>query len=44
MRVQFKNSYDDDINLFEDRAHLLKYAALIGSVGCALVDQWLLHW
>lgn len=39
MRVRFKNSYDDDINLFEDRAHLVKYAILLGA---ALILPWLI--
>ena len=39
MRVRFKNSYDDDINLFEDRAHLLKYAVLLAAL---LVIPWLI--
>jgi len=38
MRVLFKSSYDDDINLFEDRAHLIKYALLLA---IALVIPWL---
>jgi len=29
MRVRFKNSYDDDINLFEGRWHLLQYGMLL---------------
>lgn len=39
MRVIFKNSYDNDINLFEDRVHLLKYAALLLA---ALVMPWVI--
>ncbi len=39
MRILFKNSYDDDINLFEDRRHLLKYAALLV---LALLLPWLI--
>lgn len=39
MRVIFKNSYDNDINLFEDRVHLLKYAVLFLA---ALVLPWVL--
>ena len=38
MRVQFKSHYDDDINLFEDRAHRIKYALLLI---IALVIPWL---
>lgn len=39
MRVQFKNSYDDDINLFEDRAHLIKYLVLLVA---AVAVPWLI--
>ena len=39
MRVIFKNSYDNDINLFEDRVHLLKYAVLLLA---ALVMPWVI--
>lgn len=39
MRVLFKSSYDDDINLFEDRRHLAKYAVLMLA---ALVLPWLI--
>lgn len=39
MRVIFRNSYDNDINLFEDRVHLLKYAALLLA---ALVMPWVI--
>jgi len=39
MRVIFKNSYDKDINLFEDRVHLLKYAVLLLA---ALVMPWVI--
>jgi branched-chain amino acid transport system permease protein len=37
MRVQFKSSYDDDINLFQDRRHLVKYAVLMV---IALIIPW----
>lgn len=39
MKVRFKSRYDDDINLFEDRAHLLKYVFLLAA---ALVLPWLI--
>lgn len=40
MKTRFRNSYDDDIRLFEDRAHLLKYAVLLIA---ALTLPWLLN-
>ncbi|ALO44985.1 branched-chain amino acid ABC transporter permease [Pseudohongiella spirulinae] len=40
MRVIFKSSYDDDINLFEDRRHLIKYAILLV---IALVIPWIVN-
>jgi branched-chain amino acid transport system permease protein len=39
MRVRFKSSYDDDINLFEDRRHLIQYGLLLVA---AVVAPWLL--
>ncbi|MCC1497314.1 branched-chain amino acid ABC transporter permease [Alcanivorax sp. 1008] len=39
MRVRFKSSYDDDINLFEDRWHLLQFGLLLAA---AVVAPWLL--
>ncbi len=39
MRVRFKSSYDDDINLFEDRWHLFQFGLLLAA---AVVAPWLL--
>lgn len=39
MRVRFKSSYDDDINLFEDRGHLIQYGLLLAA---AVAAPWLL--
>lgn len=39
MRVRFKSSYDDDINLFEDRGHLIQYGLLLA---VALIAPWLI--
>lgn len=39
MGARFKSSYDDDINLFEDRAHRVQYGLLLA---VALAAPWLL--
>ncbi|MEE4251045.1 MAG: branched-chain amino acid ABC transporter permease [Alcanivoracaceae bacterium] len=39
MRIRFKSSYDDDINLFEDRWHLFQFGLLLAA---AIVAPWLL--
>ena len=39
MRVRFKHSYDDDINLFEDRGHLIQYGLLLAAL---IIAPWVL--